>query len=367
MPNISKVKLPNGTTYDIVDAVSGYIKSSDIPVTDVKVDNTSIVTNKVADLKTSATNPYNALTNVLATMADVAAAGVAKDGALKLQKDSGTSATIFTANQEGDSTLTYTTTSVGSASGWSAGTVPTLGTAISADDITSWTANTPTAIDTTKFVGGSFTRGTFSGGSFTQGTDSFTQNTPTKIDTTKFNGGSYTAATYSWSSNTPTTIDTTKFNGGSFTRGTFSGGSFTQGSDSFSAATLVPSLDSSSATASNPTTLTISFTGGSFTQGTDSFTAASHGNDTFTAASLATGFYTAGTSASFTQGTDSFTSATHANDTFVPASLSSGFYTAGSAASLSYTSRSIPNLTSVGTAPSLTITSTAVINGLSAS
>lgn len=394
MPNdvIKHVEV-NGTTYDIVDAVSGYIKSSDIPVTDVKVDNTSIVTSKVADLKTSATNPYNASTNVLATMADVAAAGVAKDGALKLQKDSGTAATIFTANQEGDSTLTYTTTSVGSASGWSAGTVPTLGTAISADDITSWTANTPTAIDTTKFVGGSFTRGTFSGGSFTQGTDSFTQNTPTKIDTTKFNGGSYTAATYSWSSNTPTTIDTTKFNGGSFTRGTFSGGSFTQGSDSFSAATLVPSLASSSATASNPTTLTISFTGGSFTQGTDSFTAASHGNDTFTAASLATGFYTAGsaaswsvlsnptftpaslatgfytagTSASFTQGTDSFTAATHANDTFVPASLSSGFYTAGSAASLSYTSRSIPNLTSIGTAPSLTITSTEVINGLSAS
>ena len=41
--------------------------------------------------------------------------------------------------------LSYTARSVGSASGWSAGTVPTLGTAIAADDITSWTTNTPTS------------------------------------------------------------------------------------------------------------------------------------------------------------------------------------------------------------------------------
>jgi hypothetical protein len=116
MPNdvIKHVEV-NGTTYDIVDAVSGYIKSSDIPVTDVKVDNTSIVTNKVADLKTSTTNPYNASTNVLATMADIAAAG-ANDGALKLQKDSGTATSIFTANQSTNTTLTYTTSTIGSAS-----------------------------------------------------------------------------------------------------------------------------------------------------------------------------------------------------------------------------------------------------------
>ena len=42
-------------------------------------------------------------------------------------------------------TLQYTARSVGSASDWSAGSVPTLGTAIPADDITSWTTNTPTA------------------------------------------------------------------------------------------------------------------------------------------------------------------------------------------------------------------------------
>lgn len=55
-----------------------------------------------------------------------------------------------------DTKYTATTTSIGSASAgtaisadditaWSAGTVPTLGTAIPADDITAWTSNTPTS------------------------------------------------------------------------------------------------------------------------------------------------------------------------------------------------------------------------------
>ena len=144
----------------------------------------------------------------------------------------------------------YSTTSVGSASGWSAGSTPSLGTAIPADDITAWTTNTPTVIDTSKF----------------------------------------------------------------------SGGSFTQGSDSFTAATLT--MSGGGTTASAASTLTVSFSGGSFTQGTDSHTAAS---------------------------------------------LSSGFYTAGTAASLSYDSKSIPNVTSVGTAPSLTVTSTTVVNSITSS
>ena len=172
------------------------------------------------------------------------------DGSLKLKKNSGTATTKFTANQSSTSTLTFTTTSVGSASGWNAGSATTLGTAIPADDITAWTTNKPTVIDTTKF----------------------------------------------------------------------NGGSFTQGTDLFKEATLNASLGSDTATASNPTTLTFSFSGGSFTQGSDSHTAAS---------------------------------------------LASGFYTAGSAASLSYTAKSIPNVTSAGTAPSLTITSTEVVNDLS--
>lgn len=152
---------------------------------------------------------------------------VVNDGALKLQKNSDTATSVFTANQSGNSTLKFTTTSVGSASGWNAGTMAS--------------------------------------------------------------------------------IDTSKFNGGSFTRGSFSGGSFTQGTDSFTAASL--SLSGGGSTASAASTLTITFGGGNFTQGSDSFTAATHGNDSFTAASLSSGFYTAGSAPSLT-----VTSTTVVND-----------------------------------------------------
>lgn len=84
---------------------------------------------------------------------------------------------------------------------------------------------------------------------------------------------------------------------------------------------------------------------------------------------------TAGTSAAFTQGTfsggsftqgnDSFTAATHAADSFTAASLQTGFYTAGTAASLSYTAREIPNVTSAGTLPTLSLTSTTVVTNIS--
>ena len=194
----------------------------------------------------------------------------ANDGILNLQKNSETATSLFTANQSGNSTLKYTTTSVGSASGWDAGSTPSLGTAIPVDDITAWTTNTPTAIDTSKF----------NGGSFTQGTDSFT------------------AATH--------------------------------GNDSFTAAALT--MSGGGTTVSAASTLTVSFSGGSFTQGT----------------------FNGG---SFTQGTDSHTAA----------SLSNGFYTAGTAASLSYNSKSVPNITSVGTVPSLTVTSTTVVNDITSS
>jgi hypothetical protein len=63
----------------------------------------------------------------------------------------------------------------------------------------------------------------------------------------------------------------------SYTRGTFSGGSFTQGTDQFTA----PSLTAEVAEGSE--ILAINFSAGSFTQGTDSFTAATHGDDTFSA------------------------------------------------------------------------------------
>lgn len=110
-----------------------------------------------------------------------------------------------------------------------------------------------------------------------------------------------------WNAGTMASIDTGKFNGGSFIRGSFSGGSFTQGTDSFTAASL--SLSGGGGTASAASTLTITFGGGNFTQGSDSFTAATHGNDSFTAASLSSGFYTAGSAPSLT-----VTSTTVVND-----------------------------------------------------
>jgi len=220
--------ISDGTnTYKFVDDSSGYVKSSG--VTDVKVDNASVVTSNVANLKTSTSHPYNASTNVLATLADIEAAGGANDGVLKLQKDTGTATSLFSANQAGDSTLKFTTTSVGSASGWSAGTMA--------------------SIDTSKF----------SGGSFTQGTDSFTKPT--------------------------------------------------HGSDSFTAATLTSSVGSTTTSAANPTTLTISFTGGSYTQGTFTQGSFTQGTDSHTAASLGTGFYSAGSVPSLT-----VTSTTVVND-----------------------------------------------------
>lgn len=48
---------------------AGFITSSDIPVTDVKIGSTSIVNNKVATLQTNGT--YNASTNKIATMSDI--------------------------------------------------------------------------------------------------------------------------------------------------------------------------------------------------------------------------------------------------------------------------------------------------------
>ena len=52
--------------------------------------------------------------------------------------------------------------------------------------------------------------------------DSFTANVPTAIDTTKFSGGSKAADTFN--GGTPTAIDTTKFSGGSKAADTFSAG-----------------------------------------------------------------------------------------------------------------------------------------------
>ena len=205
------------TTLTFVYDGTGYIYlgSSKDTVTDVQIGGTSILNSGIANIVTNST--YNSSSNKIATMSDVP---TVNDGALKLQKNTGTATSVYTANQSGDTTLKWTTTSVGSASGWSAGTMA--------------------SIDTTKF----------SGGSFTQGTDSFT------------------AATH--------------------------------GADSFTAATMTSTAGSTSTSVTNPTTLTISFSGGSFSSGAFSGGSFTQGTDSHTAASLSSGFYSAGTAPSLT-------------------------------------------------------------------
>lgn len=109
---------------------------------------------------------------------------------------------------------------------------------------------------------GSFTQGTFTGGSFTQGTDSFTANTPTVIDTSKFSGGSFTRGTFSQGT-LPSATYTAETELLTLTVGTLP----THAADSFTAA----KLNSGFYTAG---------TAASFTQGEDSFTPATHGTDT---------------------------------------------------------------------------------------
>lgn len=178
----------------------------------------------------------------------------------------------------------------------------------------SFTANRPTAIDTTKFNGGtaaSIEDGFFSAGSLpSKAADQFTANTPALVDVTKFVPGSKAADTFTKASiaTKPTKSFTTNGIVGSvegetlvFTNAstatavtdvTINGGSFTEGK--FTA----PSLGTGFFT---PGTAA-SFTEGAFTKGTlpSINTAKFHGG---TAASLGTGFYTAGTAASFTEGT----------------------------------------------------------------
>lgn len=186
----------------------------------------------------------------------------------------------------------------------------------------SFTANTPTTIDTTKFNGGtaaSLGSGFYTAGkaaSFTEGT--FTANTPTKIDVTKFSGGSMT--------------------GGSYTAPVYTEPYLNTAALSFATAGVTANVgsgdDAETLILSKAITATaytsINLVPGSITSGSVTF-------PTFTAASLGNGFYTAGTAASKTA--DSFTPNTVTTiDTSkfnggTAASLGTGFYTKGSAAS----------------------------------
>ena len=403
---ISQIKLPNGSTYDIKDNTSGYTSNTGT-ITSVK---TTAGAHTVIDISSGAAN-FNVPTNTshltndsgFLTSSDLASvltykgtkASVANlpttgnvtgdvwhitadgseyawDGTIwqelgtavdlsgyALSSEIPTTAqnattgitiadhsttTIYgvtssTTVVRGVKTGTSSTTTASKASGAN-GTAPTLGTPISIWGVKSGTGSTTTASKVTvgshstdygvKSAGsGTYTQGSFSGGSFTQGTDSFTANTPTVIDTTKFSGGSYSHSGFNGGS-------------GSFTQGTFTGGSLVV------------------------TSHVLSFTPA--THGADSHThiAASYGTDSFTAASLNTGFYTAGTAASFTQGEDDFTPATHGADshTHTAPTLGSKVPTV-SASDVTVPIRadeatSVPNVTSAGSASTWSFTDVTV-------
>lgn len=177
------------------------------------------------------------------------------------------------------------------------------------------------ATDTVKVATttGSVTAGTAP--TFTEGT--FTPNTPTAIDTTKFSGGSKAADTFTagtlpskaadtFSAGSVTTIDTTKFSGGSLanpTKSTFATAGIT--------ATVGTGTDAE----------TLIFGDASTAQAVTE-------QGSYTPASLDTGFYNEGTAPSFTEGAfnagslPSFT-----EGAYTPAAIQSGFYTPGTAAS----------------------------------
>lgn len=229
----------------------------------------------------------------------------------------------------------------------------TLGTAISVPNVTSagsasnWVfenitvpikdSSSKTIPNVTAAGSGSFTQGTFSGGSFTQGVDSFTANTPTAIDTSKFNGGSFTQGSDSFTAAThgSDSFTAAKLNTGFYTAGTAA--SFTRGA--FSGGSFTQGADSF--TANTPTAINTSkFSGGSFTRG--SFSGGSFTQGNFSGGSLTITNDTTSDAnhhiltfafSPATHANDTFTAATHANDSFTPASLASGFYTAGTAAS----------------------------------
>jgi len=120
-----------------------------------------------------------------------------------------------------------------------------------------------------------------------------------------FSGGSKAADTFV--ANVPTAIDTTKFDGGTFTQGAKA--SFTQGAKASCTHTSANVMQSATVDANGVLSWsTVSVVDAmTFTaNGDDTFVA--NGDDLFTAATLNSGFYSAGSAAQFTEG--AFTGAT---------------------------------------------------------
>lgn len=166
----------------------------------------------ICDTKTSNTNtwvlipsgdePSGTVTNVAAGVGLTTADGnpITSSGTIKVALKSETTSALTasdkgnTANREyavgidadgdlsvnipwEDTTYTATNINVGSASGWNAGSTPTLGADIDADEIDSWTTNTPTAVvlptytvsgETLIITGGTVTAGTAASLSYTE-------------------------------------------------------------------------------------------------------------------------------------------------------------------------------------------------------
>lgn len=120
MANINKIKLPNGTTYDVQDTISGYTTNTGT-VTGVKVNGTTkSPSSGIVDIGT-----------VITSHQDIS--GKADKSATVSTVAYDTTNAKFTKTINGTTTdvAKLATTSVGSAS---------AGTAIAADDITAWSA-----------------------------------------------------------------------------------------------------------------------------------------------------------------------------------------------------------------------------------
>lgn len=254
-------------------------------------------------------------------------------------------------NKTGDITLTKKT--IGSASDWSAGSAPTLGTAISADDITSWDAGSlPTLGNdiTVKSVK------TWSAGSLpTLGT------AIPADDITGWNAGSLPTLGTAISAD-----DITAWSAG--TLPTLGTDITVKGVDSWNAGSM-PTLG----TAISADDITAWSAGTLPTLGTeisaDDITSWNAGSaPSLTITSTACDDITEWTSNtptgfSISGGTLQLTAGSSANLAYTAKSVGSASgWSAGSVPSLSYTAKSIPNVTGVGTLPSLSYTARSIPN-----
>lgn len=163
MADISKIKLPSGTEYNLKDQgardliaelfnYTRYLGVTTTPLTDGATTNPitingSSVTAENGDVVTYNKDEFIFNGTVWQKFGSLSGLGALayKDTASGNFTPAGTVSTPTI-------TVSLNTASIGSASGWSAGSVPTLGTAIAADDITAWSAGSVTTASVTSGV-----------------------------------------------------------------------------------------------------------------------------------------------------------------------------------------------------------------------